>query len=323
MKTSKKKSPIKSFPKVLVIVGPTASGKTNLGIKLAKKFSGEIISADSRQIYRGLNVGTAKPRRDKGQETRDKEKNYISEGVAHYLIDIRNPNQSYAVAQYKRDCVKAVRQILNKNKLPIIVGGTGLYVKAVVNNLTIPHVKADPLLRNKLERKLQNKGLKSLYEELIKIDPEAAYIVDPRNPRRIIRALEIAMSAKKPFSETRRQGKPLFDFLQIGIDMPKEKLRERIDKRIDAMIGEGLVDEVKNLIKQYPPGTQAFEAIGYREIIDHLQGKTSLEGAIEIMKKNTWRFAKRQMTWFRKDKRIQGITTSVQAEKLTKNFLNG
>lgn len=316
MKLSKKKSQpvrhsrgqVKSRPKVLVIVGPTASGKTNLGIKLAKKFSGEIISADSRQIYRGLDIGTAKPTLQERQ------------AIPHHLIDIRNPNQPYTVAQYKKDCLKAVRQILKRNKLPIIVGGTGLYIKAVVDNLTIPRVKANPLLRDELEQELQNKGLKFLYEELIKLDPEAAYIVDPRNPRRVIRALEIALNTKKPFSETRRHGKPLFDFLQIGIAMPKEKLRERINKRIDVMIKEGLVDEVKSLIKKYPAGMQAFEAIGYREIIDHLQGKTSLEEAIGIMKKNTWRFAKRQMTWFRKDKRIYWANSQEEAERLISRF---
>ena len=309
MKPSKKKSQIKLFPKVLVIVGPTTSGKTSLGVKFAKKFNGEIVSADSRQIYRGLDIGTAKPTL---KELRT---------IPHHLIDIKNPNQLYTAAQYKRDCLKAIRQILKKNKLPIIVGGTGLYIKTIVDNLTIPKVKADPLLRKKLEQGLQGKGLNFLYGKLIKIDPEAAYIVDPRNPRRVIRAIEIAMSAKKPFSQTRRQGKPLFDFLQIGISWPKEKLRERINQRIDMMIKEGLVDEVRNLLKKYPARTHALEAIGYREIINHLQGGLSLEKAVELMKGNTLRYAKRQMTWFRKDKRIHWTTTSAQAEKLTKNFL--
>ena len=309
LKPSKKKSQIKPLPRVVVIIGPTTSGKTSLGIKLAKKFNGEIVSADSCQIYRGLDIGTAKPTLKEQQ------------AILHHLIDIRDQNQSYNAAQYKRDCVKVIRQILNKDKLPIIVGGTGLYIKAVVDNLTIPHVKADPLLRKELEQELQDRGLDFLYNELIKLDPEAAYIVDRRNPRRVIRALEIAMGTKKPFSQTRRQGKPLFDFLQIGINWPEEKLRERIDKRIDAMVGEGLVDEVRNLIKKYSAGTHAFEAIGYREIIDYLQGESSLKATIELMKKNTWRFAKRQLTWFRKDKSIHWITTQAQAEKLARSFI--
>ena len=309
LKPSKKKPRIKPLPKVIVIVGPTASGKTSLGIRLAKKFNGEIVSADSRQIYRGLDIGTAKPTLKERQT------------VPHHLTDVKYPNQPYTVAQYKRDCLRAIRQIVKKNKLPIIVGGTGLYIKAVVDNLSIPRVKADPLLRKELEQELQSRGLNFLYNELIKLDPEAAYIVDPRNPRRVIRALEIAMSTKKPFSETRRQGKPLFEFLQIGISRPKEKLKERINKRIDAMVETGLVEEVKNLIKKYPLGTSAFEAIGYREIIDHLEDRLSLEEAVELMKRNTWYFAKRQLTWFRKDKSIHWITTPRKAERLIKNFL--
>ncbi|MBI2012934.1 MAG: tRNA (adenosine(37)-N6)-dimethylallyltransferase MiaA [Candidatus Colwellbacteria bacterium] len=320
LKLSKRKSQIKPLPKVIIIVGPTASGKTSLGIKLAKKISAiggpasgwqgaEIISADSRQIYRGLNIGTAKPTlKERG-------------AIPHHLIDVRYPNQPYSVAQYKRDCLRAIRQIVKKNKLPIIVGGTGLYIKTVVHNLSIPQVRADPLLRKELEQEFQSRGLNFLYGELIKLDPEAAYIIDPRNPRRVIRALEIILSTKKTFSESRRQGKPLFNFLQIGINRPSEKLKERINKRIDVMIATGLIEEVKNLIKKYPVRTAAFEAIGYREIISYLQKETSLEEAVELMKKNSWQFAKRQMTWFRKEKRIHWITAPHQAERLIKKFL--
>ncbi len=298
-----------SKPKVLVIVGPTASGKTSLGIQLAREFDGEIISADSRQIYRGLDIGTAKPTKAERKL------------IPHHLIDIKNPNQPYTVAQYKKACIKAVRDVIARKKLPIIVGGTGLYVKAVVDNLTIPKVKADPLLRKELEKELQNRGLSFLYNELVKLDPEATYIVDSKNPRRVIRALEIALSTKKPFSQTRRQGKSMFNFLQIGIHRPKEKLKDRIDKRMDMMVKRGLIQEIKNLIKKYPPRLIAFEAIGYREVIDYLQGKISLEEAVKLMKQNTWQFARRQMTWFRKDRRIHWLTTPQEAEKLIKAFL--
>ncbi len=291
--------PKPDLPKVVVILGPTASGKTTLGIKFAQKFNGEIISADSRQIYRGLDIGTAKPQRDI-RNSKFEIRNYISDGIPHHLINIRNPDQPYTVAQYKRDCLQPKSAIITKKKIPVIVGGTGIYIKVVVDNLTIPRAKADPLLRKELENELENRGLQFLYNELIALDPEAAYIIDPKNPRRVIRALEIALSTKKPFSGTRRQGKPLFDFLQIGISSPKEKLKERINRRIDAMIEEGLVNEVRSLIKKYPAKLIAFEAIGYREIIDYLQGKSSLEDAVELMKKNTWQFAKRQLTWFRK-----------------------
>lgn len=309
MKVSKKKSQTKPLPKVVVIAGPTASGKTALSIKLAQQFNGEIISADSRQIYHGFDIGTAKPSL---KERRT---------VPHYLIDIKNPNQPYTVAQYKRAAIKTIRDIFRRKKLPIIVGGTGLYIKAIVDNLTIPKVKADPLLRRKLEQELQNRGLNFLYHELVKLDPEAAYIVDPKNPRRVIRALEIALGTKKPFSESRRRGKPLFDFLQIGIRHSPEELKKRINHRIDEMVNAGLVDEVKNLIKKYPVGLAPFEAIGYREIISHLQGEISLGEAIQQMKKNTWQFAKRQLTWFRKDKRIHWTKTQKEAEGLIRAFM--
>ncbi|MBI2506955.1 MAG: tRNA (adenosine(37)-N6)-dimethylallyltransferase MiaA [Candidatus Colwellbacteria bacterium] len=331
MRQSKRKSPVKSLPRVVVVVGSTASGKTSLGIRLAKKFNGEIISADSRQIYRGMDIGTAKPpfsyAPQSGAFTKPSAppnggaRTYYSEGVRHHLVDIRNPNQLYTVAQYKKDCVKTIKQVLARNKLPIMVGGTGLYIKAVTDNLTIPKVKADPKLRTKLEKEIKNKGLDYLYQKLIRLDPEAAYIIDRHNPRRIIRALEIALKTNKPFSLTRQQGKPLFAFLQIGISLPKEKLKNRIDKRVDEMTKLGLIQEVKNLIKKYPPDSSVFDAIGYREIINYLQGKSTLEEAVKLIKKNTWYFAKRQLTWFRKDKRIHWITTPDEAEKLTKAFL--
>lgn len=263
-----------------------------------------------------MDIGTAKPPRDIS-----KSQNFISQGIAHHLVDIKNPDQSYTVAQYKRGCVRSIKSIVARGKLPIIVGGTGLYIKAVVDNLSIPHVKANPLLRKELERTLHIRGLNFLYNKLVRLDPEAAYIIDPKNPRRVIRALEIALGSGKPFSETRRRGKPLFEFLQLGIHPPPQKLRGRIDHRINNMVKAGLVGEVKRLIKQYPTTMNAFEAIGYRELISHIQGEISLEKAVGLMKKNTWQFAKRQMTWFRKDKSIHWITKSSEADKLVKDFL--
>lgn len=322
-------------PKIIVIVGPTASGKSALAIKLAKKFNGEIISADSRQIYRGMDIGTAKPPHSNiecgGKPTKNEE--FYSNGVRHYLIDIKNPNENYTALEYKRDAIKAIRKILKKKKIPILVGGTGLYVKAVVDNLNIPKVAPNPKLRNKLEKEIEKYGLNFVFNKLIKLDPEAAYIVDPNNPRRIIRALEIAIKTKKPFSAQRKTGKPLFDFLEIGIKWPKNTLDGRINKRVDLMIKKRLTDEVKNLIKKYGKEQQSFDAIGYREVIDYLDKKTSLEEAMELMKKNTRNYAKRQMTWFRKDTRIHwinphtkkfgvGVKNEKEAEKLTKDFLS-
>ncbi|MFH1181126.1 MAG: tRNA (adenosine(37)-N6)-dimethylallyltransferase MiaA [bacterium] len=296
-------------PKLIVILGPTASGKTELAIRLAEKFSGEVVSADSRQVYKGMNIGTAKPGK-KDMET-----------IKHYLIDIKNPNQLYTAWQYKKDAIKAINKIIQKGKVPFLVGGTGLYLKSVIDNLEIPQVKPDFKLRKKLELKIKKQGLRSLYDELIEIDPEAAYIVDPQNPRRIIRALEVAIKTKKPFSQQRKKGKPLFNPLIIGREPSKEKLIEKIEKRTDKMMEDGLMKEVKKLVRLYGKNLPAFDAIGYKEIIDYLTKKISLAEAVERIKKNTRHFAKRQMTWFKKDKRIKWIEDYRKAENLTEKFL--
>lgn len=297
------------LPKLIVVVGPTASGKSALAIQLAKKLNGEIISADSRQIYRGMDIGTAKPTQEKMTI------------VPHHLIDIKNPDQNYTVAEYKRDALKTIKKIITKGRLPVLVGGTGLYVKTIIDNLEIPRVKPDLKLRQNLELRIKNYGLKSVYDELINLDPEAAYIVDPNNPRRVIRALEIVLKTKKPFLDQRKAGKPLFDFLEIGISIPRKKLNNLINKRVDLMIKNGLIEEVKNLVKKYGAEFQSFDAIGYREIIDYFDKKISLQEAIELMKRNTRNYAKRQMTWFRKDKRIHWIKNQKEVERLIKKFL--
>ena len=304
--------------KLIVILGPTASGKTDLSIKLAKKFNGEIVSADSRQTYKGMDIGTAKP--------------LDLQGIPHYMLDIKNPDELYSVAEYKKDAIEAIENILKRNKTPIMVGGTGLYIKSVVENLDIPKVEADPLLRQKIEKDIEKKGLDYVFQKLIKLDPEAAYIVDPKNPRRVIRALEITLLTKKPFSQQRKSGKILFDVLEIGISVPKEKLKERISLRINEMVKNGLVDEVKNLVRKYGNGQQAFDAIGYREIIDYLNKKITLDQALENMKMNTWHYAKRQMTWFKREppspagfggpsKKVNWIKNYKKAEFLVKKFL--
>lgn len=295
--------------KLVVILGPTASGKTELAVKLAKKFKGEIVSADSRQIYRGMDVGTAKP--TKKEQTLAK----------HHLIDIKTPKQSYTVWQYKQEATKKIKEILKKGKIPFLVGGTGLYIKAVVDNLNIPKVKPDKNLRKKLELRIKKRGLKSIYEELVKIDPEAAYVVDPQNPRRVIRAFEITLKTKKPFSKHRKKGRPLYETLQIGLNPRKEKLGKIIERRANAMIKTGLIKEVAGLMKRYQESLPAFDAIGYREIVDYLDNKISLLQAVEKIKRNTKRFAKRQMTWFKKDKRIHWVKNQRQSEKLIKEFL--
>lgn len=303
--------PVEKLPKIIAIVGPTASGKTDLAIKIARKFTGEIVSADSRQIYKGMDIGTAKP---SAKEIR---------AIKHYLINIKNPSENYTVAEYKNDAIDAINKIINKGKVPILAGGTGLYIKAVVENLDIPSVKPDWTLRKKLEDKIKKEGLEKVYGELIELDPEAAYIVDGKNPRRVIRALEVAILTKKPFSTQRKKGKQLFETLEIGIDLPASVLEKRIDRRVDEMVRTGLLNEVKKLIKKYGDKQIAFDAIGYKEIISFLKKEISLDEASVLIKKNTRAFAKRQMTWFRKDKNIKWIKKESEALDLTGKFLKG
>jgi len=294
---------------IIAIVGPTASGKTALSIKIAKRFNGEIVSADSRQIYRGMDIGTAKP---SAEELR---------AIPHHLINIKNPDEEYTVAEYKKDAIAAIEEILKKGKLPVLAGGTGLYVRAVLENLDIPSVKANPALRKKLETEIEKEGLDAVFKKLVALDPEAAYVVDPKNPRRVVRALEVAIITGKPFTAQRKKNEPLFDALTIGIDVPSETIRERIDRRVDRMMKDGLLREVRGLVQTYGQDCQAFDAIGYRELINHLKGALSLDEAVALMKTNTWQYARRQMTWFRKDKNINWIKSEEEAMKLSEKYL--
>jgi len=293
-----------SITRIFAIIGPTASGKTALAIKIAKKYNGEIVSADSRQIYRGMDIGTAK----------------VPILFPHHLVNIKNPCEDYSAAEYKRDAIDAINDILKRGKLPILVGGTGLYVKAVIDNLTIPEVKADPRFRERLETQIKKEGLDAVSKKLISLDPEAASIVDLKNPRRVIRALEIAIKTKQPFSSSRKSGPPLFDAVRIGIYPGKEILEKRIKKRTKEMFKNGLVQEVKTLLKKYGPRCKAFDAIGYREVINYLHGKISLPEAEEFINKNSINYAKRQMTWFKKDKRIKWVKNLKEGLKILRLF---
>ena len=221
-----------------------------------------------------------------------------------------------------------IKNIQKKGKLPILAGGTGLYIKAVVENLNIPKVKTNLLLRQKIEKEIEKRGLDYVFKKLVKLDPEAAYIVDSKNPRRVVRALEVCRLTKKPFSKQRKAGKPLFDVLEIGISLPPEKLKEIINIRVYQMANQGLVGEVEKLVKKFGSGQQAFDAIGYREIINFLNPekngaakKITLDKALENIKTNTWHFAKRQMTWFKKDKQINWIGNSEEAVRLIDKFV--
>jgi len=296
-------------PKIIAIVGSTASGKTTLAVSLAQKFDGEIVSADSRQIYRGMDIGTAKPT---AAERR---------AVRHHLIDIKDPNEDYTVADYQRDAIAAIEDIIARGKAPVLVGGTGLYIKAVLENLDIPKTQADPKLRAEIEAEIARDGLDAVFKKLVARDPEAVYVVDPKNSRRVVRALEVAITTGEPFTAQRVKRELLFNTLVLGLNPPAEILRGRIDRRVDTMMRDGLVDETAALVKKYGRTPVAFDAIGYREIIAHLDGALSLEDATATIKINTWHYAKRQMTWFKKTPSVHWIKGLDEATALAKDFL--
>ena len=312
--------PAPQQPKIIVILGPTASGKSALGLKLAKKFNGEIVSADSRQVYKELNIGTDKVI---GQWSLvNGQKFFMYENVIHHLIDCLPPNQSYSVGQFKKDAEKTTKEILGRRKIPIVVGGTAQYIYALTDNWQIPKIKPNQALRKKLEQELAQKGLNYLWTKLLKLDPAAAQFVQSENPRRVIRALEINLLGQEKFSEIRTKQTPKYDFLLIGIRQPREKLYKKIDQRVDEMIRKGLIKEVKKLMKKYPRRSVLPQTTGYMELIEWL--KSGVKDPWEFINKikyNTHGFVRHQMNWFGKDKRINWVKNFSQAERLTKKFL--
>ncbi len=273
--------------KLLVfIVGPTAIGKTSIAINLATHFNTEIISCDSRQFYKEMNIGTAKP-----------SPNEIKK-IKHHLIGNISVNKDYNISEFTNDADVILRSILNKKNIAILVGGSGLYIESLIFGIDqIPEVSLD--LRNKLNDDLKNNGIKFLQDQLKKIDPEILDKIDTKNPRRVIRALEICLTSKKKYSQIIDKTKkiPKYDFLCIGLDSNRKKLYEAINKRVDNMLANGLVSEVKSLYKFRK--NNALNTIGYKEIFEYIEGNDSLENCIEKIKVNSRRYAKRQLTWFR------------------------
>jgi len=296
--------------KIVIIQGPTASGKSAIALKLAKEFNGFLISADSRMIYKGMDIGTNK---DKGKRVAN---TYIVQGVEEKMIDVVLPDQDFTVD----DWVKQVKQIIKVDKrLPIIVGGTGFYTQALTNNFKLP-VGKNRELRDKLEQELAEKGLVSLVKRIKEIDLEIESKIDVQNPRRVIRAAEICLQTKKPLE--RQVGRPLYDVLQIGINFDREKLYEKINKRVDEMIEEGLVREVEGLMQQgYSEKLQSMTGIGYRQVVEYLTGKISSADAVELIKRDTRRYAKRQITWLKRDKTIKWVNSLKEAQDLMKKFV--
>lgn len=281
-------------PKVVVIVGPTASGKTALSIELAKKINGEIISSDSMQIYKDMDIGTAKVTKEEMQ------------GIKHYLVDFVSPDCRYTVSDFKRDSENAIKEILKKGKTPIVVGGTGLYVNSLIYGIEYQDMEFDEEYRNELMKIAETEeGLKSLYEQARNIDSEATDKISSNDKKRIIRILEIYKATGKTKTEQEiisRQNGVEYDFKVFGITMERSKLYERINLRVDIMIKQGLENEVKNLVSKYSEFPTAMQGLGYKEVVEFFEGKISYEEMIEKIKQESRRYAKRQLTWFRKNK---------------------
>ena len=287
---------------LVAIVGPTGVGKSRLALHLASLFHGEIVSADSRQVYRYLDIGTAKP---SPQE--------LSQ-VPHHLIDISNPDDDFSLAQYQALAYQAIEDIQRRNRLPFLVGGSGLYVWAVLEGWQIPRVSPDLEFRYNLEKWASDAGIDEIYRELVRVDPEAAQKINRRNIRRIIRALEVYKKAQTPFSQLGHKETPAFNSFIIGLTADRAEIYHRVDQRVDDMVARGLVTEVENFMKMgYDLNLPAMSGIGYRQVGQFLKGELSLEVAKQKIKSATHRFVRHQYAWFRlEDERIHWFDTERQ-----------
>jgi tRNA dimethylallyltransferase len=296
--------------RLLAIVGPTATGKTEVGILLAEGLGGEIVSADSMQVYRGLDIGTAKP----SPEQRAR--------LPHHLVDIIDPDEPFSVADYRARADQALADIWGRGRQAIVVGGSGLYVRAIIDEMDFL-VPPDPDLRRRLTEEARTLGLRALHERLAELDPQAAERIHPNDGKRIIRALEVgtrlaaearlavAARARRPASSLQpvdRRRRPRYNSSQFGLTLSRPELYRRIEVRVDGMVAQGLVEEVSNLVARgYSEGLVSMKGLGYAQIAEHLRGEVSLEEAVAKLKRDTRRFAKRQLTWFRADPRIEWI----------------
>lgn len=295
-----------SYPKIIVIVGPTSSGKSDLAVKIAKKFNGEVISADSRQVYKGLDIGTGKVTKSE------------MGGIAHHLLDVANPRRVYSVAQYKKDAEHAVLSILKKEKLPVIAGGTGFYIDALLGNVSLPNVPANKKLRGALSEKSKDE----LLAILTILDGERARSVDRRNPARLIRAIEIASAIGKVPKTYKRD--PKYDILKIGIMVEPDILKQKIAARLLSRMKKGMISEAKSLHEKGLSFKRMNElGLEYRHLSKHLKGETTKQEMIEKIKTENWRYAKRQMTWFKRDKEIHWLMPDnlKNADSIVKDFL--
>ena len=294
--------------RVIVIVGPTASGKTALSIELAKKINGEIVSCDSMQIYRDMNIGSAKPTLEEMQ------------GIKHYMIDVVNPNERFSVAEYKKQAEEAIEEIIKKGKIPIVVGGTGLYADSLIYGIEYPQIEFDEKYRKELEKQAETEqGLQILYNKAKEIDERAMQKISENDKKRILRILEIYHQTGKTKTElemeSRKKGAK-YDFKVFAINMDREILYERINKRVDIMIENGLIQEVKDLLDKYDTFPTAMQGLGYKEVVQYLNKELTKEEMIDKIKQETRRYAKRQLTWFRKNKETIWIDGQIGVQQI-------
>ena len=281
---------VKAKDSLIVIVGPTAVGKTEISLRLADYFKGEIISGDSRLFYRGMDIGTAKPTEEERKI------------IPHHFIDVSDPDQDWSLALYIPQVYQTIEDIHKRGKLPFLVGGTGQYVQGVVEGWMIPEVKPDPKLRDVLNNWADEIGVDGIRQRLAFLDPAAAAGVDGPNLRRMVRALEVILSSGQKFSEQKAKSGTVYRVMQIGLIRPREELYQRIDLRIEKMLASGLIAEVKGLLaKGYSPDLSSMSAIGYKQIIDHLQGEYPLEEAVRRIQSKTRKYVRQQANWFRED----------------------
>lgn len=302
-----------SPPKILALVGPTASGKTLISLILAQLLKGEVVSADSRQVYRYMDIGTAKPSKD------DRSR------IPHHCIDIRLPSDDFSAGEYGALAQGVIREVLGRGRLPLLVGGSGLYVRAAVDGL-FEGPEKDPEVRLQLEERLERRGIEDLMSELRRVDPVTARKIDVTKPRRVVRALEVFLVTGTPLAAHHGLQRPIEDYrtVQVGLLWNREELNRRIDQRVEHMMEQGLYEEVKLLkAKGFDTACNALNTVGYKELFDVLNGEKDFRAVQALIKQNTRRYAKRQMTWFKADGRIQWVEVSEakQASELAQEIV--
>ena len=298
--------------KVIIIVGPTAVGKTKLSIELAKKLEAEVISGDSMQVYKGMDIGTGKITTAEMNE------------IPHHMLDILNPNEPFSVADYQKLVQRKITDLNMRGVTPLLVGGSGLYIQAVLYDYVFSEQKRDDTLTKQLEARIEQEGNLALYEELQQVGPEQAKKLHPNNKRRLIRALEVYHTTGTTLSEwqSEQSESSKYEYHIIGLEMDREALYEQINQRVDAMIQHGLVEEVKHLYEQGYENTQAMKAIGYKELIPYIKGETDLDSAVQLLKRNSRRYAKRQYTWFKNQMNINWYDiTRTKYDKIVDNII--